>query len=60
MYEHPVTDRDHGEFTERGLRELTKDEAALVGGGNHGVIGGGRFGGCPLPNDYRLGPFCTN
>jgi hypothetical protein len=28
-----VSDRDDGELVERGLRELTNDETAFVGGG---------------------------
>jgi hypothetical protein len=33
MDKHTVSDRDDGELVERGLRELTNDETALVGGG---------------------------
>jgi hypothetical protein len=58
MYQKPVTHHDDGE-----LRELTEQETSLIGVGLK-IVGGydpyGRFGGCPLPNDYRLGPFCTN
>ena len=64
MSKNPVTNRDYGELANRALRELTQHETSLVGGGNKSIggngLGGGRFGGCPLPNDYRLGPFCTN
>jgi hypothetical protein len=33
MHKTPVTDPYSGELTERGLRELTAKEMALVGGG---------------------------
>ena len=35
MHTNPVRDRNGEELPERGLRELTADEAALVGGGMH-------------------------
>ena len=55
MYKRLVTERDSGELAEQGLRELTNDETALVGGGNKSIgggLGGGGGGGdhcVPVP-----------
>jgi hypothetical protein len=34
MRKNPATNRDDGELVERGLRELTKHETGLIGGGS--------------------------